>query len=370
MGKEKSTSEDTGSVRDVEDDIGLTGYKLIGIYCVLSALLVTVLFLLYLLCKNHRTNRCYRHASCNNQPQCVCSCRRPPNCNHMLTTHDIHNGVYSQPQYVPSINYPGQRVSAFPVDQTSQLHVQAMDDIHPGCQITSPWSAVSNPAYTDSPDVHECDDFVANTIEEPKNDLFKVTERSLTQTVCGKLIVSVARNVGYEGCVLYLDNMGISLHVPEGAVRQGQSKLVVLVLNWDLSDNPAMNKEESLVSPVVYVGPRELKLDKHCTLTFRHCSFDPRHIRVMRSKTELTSKKAWETAVNDRDSPSQLVYLTSDECQLNIDTYSLYTCIHAPIDGNIGKKWLQVAVFACPLRKVINHHQVSQSTTCIYLYNI
>lgn len=188
-------------------------------------------------------------------------------------------------------------------------------------------------------------------------DLFKITERSFTQNVCGKLLVSIARNVSHKGDVLYLDNMGISLHVPEGAIEPGKTQLIVLVLNWDLTDNPSMLKEESLVSPVVYVGPHGVKLNKPCTLIFRHCAFDPRQIRVMRSETEINQSKSWETMC-DRDDVTGSCCLTPDECQLQIDSFTLFTCIQAPLDNVIGKKWLQLAVFACPLRQDANHHQV------------
>ena len=187
-------------------------------------------------------------------------------------------------------------------------------------------------------------------------DLYKLTERSITQTVCGKLVVSVTREVDHHGDILILDNMGISLKVPSGAVKRGETKKIVLVLNWDLSDNPEMLRTECLVSPVVYVGPHNLKLEKPCVLIFRHCSFDPRQIRVMRSETELIEQKQWEALCERTD--ESLCYLTADECQLTIDTFTLYTCVQAPLDNQVGKKWLQIAVFACPLRKEMDHHQV------------
>ncbi|KAL4218158.1 netrin receptor [Mactra antiquata] len=187
------------------------------------------------------------------------------------------------------------------------------------------------------------------------NDLFKPSDRSFTQTVLGKQLVSIAKDVTSKGDILFLDNMGISLHVPEGAVHEGETKRIVLVLNWDLSDNPEMKNDESLVSPVVYVGPHGLKLNKACTLAFRHCAFDPRQIRVLRSETEITETKSWE-AMCDRDDVSGSCYLTPDECQLKINTFTLFTCIQTPLNNVIGKKWLQIAVFACPLRQNADHH--------------
>ncbi|KAH3802218.1 hypothetical protein DPMN_155891, partial [Dreissena polymorpha] len=212
-----------------------------------------------------------------------------------------------------------------------------------------------NPVYESS--VHEDGEQPLADVALPElRDLFVVSPQCCTKTICDKLVVSVCHEVDHHGDTLVLDNMGISLKVPPGAVRLGEIKLIALVLNWDLSDNPNMDLRTSLVSPVVYVGPHNLKLEKPCVLKYRHCAFDSRQIRVLRSETELTERKHW-TPVCDRDTSSAKCFFSQDECELIIDRFTLYTCIQEPRGDCAGKKWLQLAVFACPLRKERNHHQ-------------
>ena len=206
-------------------------------------------------------------------------------------------------------------------------------------------------------------------------ELYQVTERSLTRTVCSKLVVSVTHLVTDAGDTLYLDNTGISLYVPAGAVGDRQKQLISLVLNWDLSDSPSLEESQSLVSPVVYCGPHGLKLKKSCVLTYKHCAYNAKHLNVMVSETELSGQKSWQPLElfsnnqSDRKSCSQSeeshgksITITQDECQVNISSFTLYTAIMSiPNEKNGGHlrcgKWLQVAVFSYSLHADSVHHQ-------------
>lgn len=319
---------------------------------VVTLLLVIVLLFLYKKCRkrNNRNECCDRR---NGYTQ-----GRQPYTNGFITTHGIPCGVHSPPaydhdNYIPRNVIPTAAQNETQNDGDFTCNNSGLSGAQRQNQYLFRSMPVVNPAYSES--LINSDN--ESITDDPLRDLYTETERSFTQTVCGKLLVSIARSIGHKGGVLYLDNMGISLHIPEGAVKRGDTKLVVLVLNWDLSDNPEMKKEQSLVSPVVYVGPHGLKLEKPCTLIFRHCAYNRNQIRVMRSETELTHQKTWKEVCNQGDN-SGICYLTPDECQLNIETFTLYTCIQTPVEHMIGKKWLQIAVFACPLRNEINHHQV------------
>lgn len=198
------------------------------------------------------------------------------------------------------------------------------------------------------------------------NDIYTVSERSKMKVVSGKLVVSVAHLVTSRGDCLVLDNMGITLWVPPNAVPVGEEKLVCLVLNWDLSDNPSMLETESLVSPVVYVGPHGLKLNKPCELRYRHCAYDPRHIVVMRSETDLYEDKQWAEMCG-QESQGDNCSLTSDECRLKINSFTLFTCIQRPLRNLKMAKWLQIAAFSTPLTKRIDHHEVSNDCLSIHV---
>jgi hypothetical protein len=77
-----------------------------------------------------------------------------------------------------------------------------------------------------------------------------------------------------------LDISFVFFQIPPGAVAAGEKQLVTLALNWDLSDFPAMENRQALISPVVYCGPHGVTFHKPCTLSFKHCAFDPRMVKV------------------------------------------------------------------------------------------
>ena len=188
--------------------------------------------------------------------------------------------------------------------------------------------------------------------------LMDPSERSSTKEVCGKQVVSVTRRVTAKGDYLPLDNMGIGLDVPPGAIKEGEEKMITLVLDWDLGDNPDMTEEQSLVSPVVYVGPHNLQLLKPCTLRYKHCAYDRRHIQVFQSETELTAQKQWQK-MWDEENDNGTCLLTPDEVQLQINSFTLFTCVQSPRAGLKMGKWLQLAAFSYPLKSDIHHHQVN-----------
>lgn len=187
--------------------------------------------------------------------------------------------------------------------------------------------------------------------------IFKVEDRSTSKMIGSKNVYSVARSVGPEGEQLVLNNVGISLLVPEGAVPEGEKTTISLVLDWDLTDNPSLTRHQSLVSPVLYVGPHGLQLQKPCVLSFKHCSFDPRMIQVYFTETELLDGKKW-SVLCDKDNGQGTAFFTQEECQVRITSFTLYTCVQTAPDGVVGKKWLQIAAFSYPLRPDIVHHQV------------
>ncbi|KAL5015452.1 hypothetical protein ScPMuIL_009722 [Solemya velum] len=193
--------------------------------------------------------------------------------------------------------------------------------------------------------------------------IFKPEDSSTTKLIGSKTVHSIARSVGPEGGQLVLNNVGISLLVPEGAVPAGETKTITLVLDWDLTDNPSLTRHQSLVSPVLYVGPHGLQLQKHCVLSFKHCSFDPRMIQVYYSETQLLDGKNW-SVLCDKDNNQGTTFFTQEECQIRITSFTLYTCVQTPSEGIVGKKWLQIAAFSYPLRPDIIHHQVR-----IYMLN-
>ncbi|XP_007934467.1 UNC5C-like protein [Orycteropus afer afer] len=167
-----------------------------------------------------------------------------------------------------------------------------------------------------------------------------------------KLLVYSAREVDHRGGCLILQDTGISLLIPPGAVAVGRQERVSLVLVWDLSDAPSLSRAQALVSPVVACGPHGASFLKPCTLTFKHCAQQPRYACTYSSNTTLLDVKAW------RPMGRPGAYTSLDECRIHLSHFSLYTCVLEAPSGREARKWLQLAVFCSPLAPGQSHLQL------------
>uniref|UniRef100_G3TJA1 UNC5C-like protein n=1 Tax=Loxodonta africana TaxID=9785 RepID=G3TJA1_LOXAF len=132
-----------------------------------------------------------------------------------------------------------------------------------------------------------------------------------------KLLVFSAREVDHRGGCLMLQDTGISLLIPPGAVAVGRQERVSLVLVWDLSDAPSLSRSQALVSPVVACGPHGASFLKPCTLTFKHCAQQPSHTRTYSSNTTLLDAKVW------RPLGRPGAHTSRDECCIHLSHFSL-----------------------------------------------
>nr|XP_025846656.1 UNC5C-like protein isoform X2 [Vulpes vulpes] len=167
-----------------------------------------------------------------------------------------------------------------------------------------------------------------------------------------KLLVFSAREVDHRGGCLMLQDMGISLLIPPGAVAVGRQERVSLILVWDLLDAPSLSRAQGLVSPVVACSPHGASFLKPCTLTFKHCAQEPSHARTYSSNTTLLDAKVW------RPLGRSGVHTSRDECRIHLSHFSLYTCVLEAPGGQEARKWLQLAVFCSPLAPGQSHLQL------------
>ncbi|XP_043306878.1 UNC5C-like protein [Cervus elaphus] len=167
-----------------------------------------------------------------------------------------------------------------------------------------------------------------------------------------KLLVFSAREVDHRGGCLMLQDTGISLLIPPGAVSVGRQERVSLTLVWDLTDAPSLSRAQGLVSPVVACGPHGASFLKPCTLTFKHCAQQPSQARTYSSNTALLDAKAWKPLGRPGDHTSR------DECRIHLSHFSLYTCVLEAPAGREARKWLQLAVFCSPLAPGQSHLQL------------
>ncbi|XP_041091866.1 UNC5C-like protein [Polyodon spathula] len=153
--------------------------------------------------------------------------------------------------------------------------------------------------------------------------------------------------------------MGISLEIqwsclgPLGAVSLGRTEWVSLVLVWDLSDSPSLQRSQALLSPVVYCGPHGTSFLRPCLLSFKHCGGNASQVHVYASDTALLpSKRLGEVGAQTK------TCITRDECQVALTHFSLYTAVLEVRDSAEAHKWLQLAVFSSPLAAEQTHQQI------------
>ncbi|XP_040839258.1 UNC5C-like protein [Ochotona curzoniae] len=176
--------------------------------------------------------------------------------------------------------------------------------------------------------------------------------QTIVRQLMHKLLVFSAREVDHRGGYLMLQDAGISLLIPPGAVAVGRQERVSLILVWDLSDAPALSRSQGLVSPVVACGPHGASFLQPCILTFKHCAQQPGQARIYSSNTTLLDSKAWKPLGR------QGAYTSRDECRIQLSHFSLYTCVLEAPRGQAARKWLQLAIFCSPLAPGQTHLQL------------
>ncbi|XP_037376784.1 UNC5C-like protein [Talpa occidentalis] len=176
--------------------------------------------------------------------------------------------------------------------------------------------------------------------------------QTIIRELMNKLLVFSAREVDHRGGCLILQDTGISLLIPPGAVAVGRQERVSLILVWDLSDAPSLSHAQGLVSPVVACGPHGASFLKPCTLTFKHCAQQPSQARTYSSNTTLLDAKAWKPLGRSG------AHTSRDECRIQLSHFSLYTCVLEAPAGQEARKWLQLALFCSPLAPGQSHVQL------------
>ena len=78
--------------------------------------------------------------------------------------------------------------------------------------------------------------------------------------------------VTHAGKSISLGDLGITLSIPEGALDKGYTEEVFLAVMTEGRDRPRLSENQTLLSPVVLVGPPRLSFKKPVVLSFGHCA--------------------------------------------------------------------------------------------------
>ncbi|XP_037083856.1 netrin receptor UNC5C-like, partial [Pollicipes pollicipes] len=129
------------------------------------------------------------------------------------------------------------------------------------------------------------------------------------------------------GAVLTLESAGVSLLVPEGAVPAGQLEEVYLAVMSDTREKPQLAEHQTLLSPVILVGPPGTQFLKPVVVSFHHCA---------------NLKSTWNVSVYGSESPPDEVPQWQRIVTLGQETIN--TPIYTQLDQgkvHILTDWLQ-----------------------------
>lgn len=145
--------------------------------------------------------------------------------------------------------------------------------------------------------------------------------------------------VDHRGYHAAIKELGVSLTIPEGAIKEGQSKHLYFGVSWEPFDMSALPKSHARASPVVVCGPHGTQFEKRVLLSFSHC------IAEVHNATH--SRKVWCSETPDNkpchwkevDSDETTVIFTDSKCVCAIWHFTKHTV-------SCESKVLRVAAFA------------------------
>ncbi|XP_022242663.1 netrin receptor UNC5B-like isoform X4 [Limulus polyphemus] len=75
-----------------------------------------------------------------------------------------------------------------------------------------------------------------------------------------------------DGGRVSLPHFGISVTVPNGAVKKGVKEKMYVTLLMEDKDRPKLSDKQTVLSPVVQIGPPGISLQKPLVISFQHCA--------------------------------------------------------------------------------------------------
>ncbi|XP_071128850.1 netrin receptor UNC5C-like isoform X7 [Mytilus edulis] len=157
----------------------------------------------------------------------------------------------------------------------------------------------------------------------------------------------------HMGGRLVLPESGVSLTVPEGAIKKGHSEEFFLAVCRDDKDRPKLLDRQTIISPVILCGPGQPGvLKKACILSFQHCAnmrLGGWMLSLCGSDTSPDEPPRWHRIVTlGQETINTSVYSQLDPTHCHIMTEQLmrYALIGESIPGGRAVKILRLAAFA------------------------
>nr|KAG5709521.1 hypothetical protein BaRGS_023203 [Batillaria attramentaria] len=156
----------------------------------------------------------------------------------------------------------------------------------------------------------------------------------------------------YTGGRLVLPESGVMLTVPEGAIKRGHVEEIYMAVCRDDKDRPRLAEHQSILSPVVLVGPPGIVLMKPVILSFQHCASMRQGSWVLslyRSDSPLDEPPQWRRlVVLGHETINSQVYtqLDPNHCHIMTEYLNRYALIGESVPGGKAVKIYRLAAFA------------------------
>lgn len=184
-------------------------------------------------------------------------------------------------------------------------------------------------------------------------DLTSTSNKSVIRGVDADCIV--VATVTHAGARLTLNDLGVSLTIPEGALARGQKEEIFLCVLKDDKHRPKLADRQTQLSPVVMCGPADLVFKKPVVLNVHHCAslkHGPWAVTLLSSNSpqDTSSSSIWQKVVaigEETINTPVFIQIDANQAFLITDHLSRFVLVGEAISPlSPPVKLLRLAVFA------------------------
>ncbi|XP_076459267.1 netrin receptor UNC5C-like isoform X2 [Babylonia areolata] len=156
----------------------------------------------------------------------------------------------------------------------------------------------------------------------------------------------------HTGGRLILPESGVMVTVPEGALPAGQVQEMYMAVCRDDKDRPPLSDQQTILSPVVLVGPPGIRLVKPIILSFHHCASVRQGdwiLSLYSSDAPVDQPPQWRRlAIVGQEATGCQVYthLDLNHCHVMTEYLNRYALIGESVPGGKAVKIYRLAAFA------------------------
>ncbi|XP_050391272.1 netrin receptor UNC5C isoform X2 [Patella vulgata] len=151
---------------------------------------------------------------------------------------------------------------------------------------------------------------------------------------------------------LVLPESGVSLLIPEGAIKEGHVEEIYLAICRDDKDRPKLNDNQTILSPILLIGPPSVVLLKPVILSYQHCASMRQGgwiLSLFHSDSPIDEPPHWKKMVTlGHETINTPVYtqLDPNQCHIMGEQLQRYAIIGESVPGARAIKILRLAAFA------------------------